>query len=181
MNNVRTCSTNVKVVGGEAVLQLSDTDSGALISTNPKDGVPGHAGFQYSSGYVEARIYFPGNCSSGIPNWPAWWTTGQDYPRSGEIDIAEPLAGDTTSVYHSAGATKADSIFGCWAGKYHTYGVHRMPGVNNIYYDGRLVHSYRTQDGNSPHFLILNVGYSIGEEIYGERGAVKVDYVRVWH
>lgn len=180
MNNVKTCSSNIKVANGEAVLQLTDAESGALLSTNPKDGVRGHAGFEFTSGYAEARIYFPGTCSSGIPNWPAWWTVGQRYPRTGEIDIAEPLAGDMWSVYHSAEGRKKRTIAGCWAGEYHTYGLHRKAGANDVYYDGRLVHSYATNDGNSPHYLILNVGVSVGPRIFGEQGSMRVDYVRVW-
>ena len=180
MNNVKTCSSNVRVANGEAVLQLSDAESGALLSTNPKDGVPGHAGFEFTSGYVEARIHFPGTCSSRIPNWPAWWTVGQRFPHTGEIDIAEALAGDVESVYHSADGTKSRQVSGCWAGSYHTYGLYRKAGVNDIYYDGRRVHSYASSDGNSPHYLILNVGVSAGPRIFGERGSVKVDYVRAW-
>ena len=180
MNNVKTCSSNVKVANGEAVLQLSDAESGALLSTNPKDGVRGHAGFAFTSGYAEARIYFPGTCRSGIPNWPAWWTVGQRFPLTGEIDIAESLGGDMWSVYHSAEGKKSQPVSGCWAGAYHTYGLHRKAGVNDLYYDGRLVHSYATKDGNSPHFLLLNVGVSAGPRAFGERSSMKVDYVRVW-
>lgn len=179
-NNVKTCSSNVRVANGEAVLQLSDAESGALLSTNPKDGVPGHAGFEFTTGYVEARIYFPGTCSSRIPNWPAWWTVGQQFPHTGEIDIAEALSGDVESVYHSADWSKSRQVSGCWAGEYHTYGLHRKAGDNDIYYDGRRVHSYASNDGNSPHYLILNVGVSGGPRIFGERGSVRVDYVRAW-
>lgn len=180
MNNVKTCSSNVKVADGEAVLQLTDAESGALLSTNPKDGVPGHSGFEFTSGFVEARIYFPGTCSSRIPNWPAWWTVGQRFPHTGETDIAESLAGDMWSVYHSAEGSKKRTSSACWAGAYHTYGLHRKSGANDIYYDGRLVHSYATSDGNSPHYLLLNVGVSAGSRVLGERGSMRVDYVRAW-
>ena len=180
MNNVKTCSSNVKVANGEAVLKLSDAENGALLSTNPKDGVPGHVGFQFTTGFVEARIFFPGTCSSRIPNWPAWWTVGQKFPHTGEIDIAEALGGDMWSVYHSAEGSKNRKASDCWAGAYHTYGLHRKAGANDIYYDGRLVHSYATSDGNSPHYLILNVGVSAGSQVVGERSSVRVDYVRAW-
>jgi len=181
MNGVKTCSSNITVANGEAVLQLSDSDSGALLSTNPKDGVSGHVGFQYTTGYVEARIYFPGTCSGGIYNWPAWWSTGQSYPKTGEIDIAEPLAGNMTTVYHSAsGGELGSAIVGCWAGGYHTYGVNRMAGVNDIYFDGRRVYSYASQDGNAPHYLILNVGLNPNQRTFGPAGAIKVDWVRAW-
>ncbi|MET4134848.1 hypothetical protein [Pseudarthrobacter sp. PvP090] len=120
MNNVKTCSRNVRVANGEAVLQLTDAESGALLSTNPKDGAPGHAGFEFTSGFAEARIYFPGTCSSRIPNWPAWWTVGQRFPHTGEIDIAEALSGDMWSVYHSAEGKKSRNVPDCLAGAYHS-------------------------------------------------------------
>lgn len=180
MNNVKTCSKNIRVANGEAVLQLSDAESGALLSTNPKDGVRGHVGFTFTSGYAEARIAFPGNCRTGIPNWPAWWTVGQKFPHTGEIDIAEGLAGEVWSVYHSAAWSKSQKLSACRAGTYHTYGVHRKDGANDVYYDGRLVHSYVTSDGNSPHYLLLNVGAAAGLQAFGEASSVKVDYVRVW-
>ncbi|QDG62322.1 family 16 glycosylhydrolase [Pseudarthrobacter sp. NIBRBAC000502771] len=179
-NKVKTCSSNVKVENGNAVLQLSDADSGALLSSNPKDGVPGHMGFQYSTGYVEARIYFPGTCASGVYNWPAWWTTGQKFPATGEIDIAEPLEGTMTTVYHSPGSDPAKYFIGCWAGAYHTYGVNRKPGVNDVYFDGKLEYSYATNDGNAPHYLLLNVGIWSDKKTLGEAGAVSVDWVRAW-
>lgn len=179
-NGVKTCASNVTIENGNAVLKLSDAGSGALLSTNPKDGVPGHVGFQYTTGYVEARIFFPGTCSGGINNWPAWWTVGQNFPATGEIDIAEPLAGDMSTVYHSPVTAMAKGILGCWAGGYHTYGVHRKAGVNDIYFDGRLVSSYPTQDNNAPHYLLLNVGLYPQKRIFGEASAVRVDWVRAW-
>lgn len=179
-NGVKTCSSNVSVVNGEARLQLSDPASGALLSTNPKDGAPGHAGFEYTSGYVEARIFFPGTCSGGIDNWPAWWTVGQNFPDTGEIDIAEPLKGTMSTVYHSPGGHPAKWFIGCFAGGFHTYGVHRKAGSNDIYFDGKLVFSYPTTDGNAPHYLILNVGLWGDRQTLGPAGAVRVDWVRAW-
>jgi len=84
------------------------------------------------------------------------------------------------SVYHSAGGKKSRPVPGCWAGAYHTYGLHRKAGSNDIYYDGNLVHTYATRDGNSPHYLLLNVGVWKGARILGEAGSIRIDYVRVW-
>jgi hypothetical protein len=180
MNRALTCSGNVSVANGELRLQMSAAGNGALVTTNPKDGVAGHAGAAFGLAFYEARIHFPGSCRTRISNWPAWWTGGQSWPGTGENDIAESLSGVMHSNYHSQAGNFNRPIPGCWAGKYHTYGLHRLAGRNDVYFDGRLVHSYATADGAAPHFLILNVGYSPGSLVLGPAGAVKIDYVRVW-
>lgn len=180
MNLVQTCSSNVSVAGGALRLQMSAAGKGSLVSTSPKDGVAGHSGAEFGFGYFEARILFPGRCGSGIYNWPAWWTTGQSWPGTGENDIAEPMGGVMHSNYHSSAGNAGKTVAGCWAGEYHIYGVNRRAGKNDVYYDGRLVHSYATRDGGAPHHLIINVGYSAGSPVFGAAGAVMVDYVRVW-
>ena len=180
MNGAQTCSSNVSVADGQVSLQLSGAGRGALISTNPKDGVAGHAGAAFGLGYYEARVLFPGSCGTRIYNWPAWWTTGQSWPGNGENDIAEPVSGVMHSNYHSAGGNFNQSISGCWAGAYHTYGLHRQAGRNDIYFDGALVRSYATHDGGALHHLVFNVGDSPGARAFGPAGTVKVDYVRVW-
>ena len=53
-------------------------------------------------------------------------------------------------------------------------------GTNDIYFDDVLVYSYSTSDGNAPHYLVLNVGYSASYPMYGVDGEMKVDWVRVW-
>ena len=181
MNRSRTCSDNVSVAGGTLSLQMSAADKGALVSTNPKDGVPGHTGAAFGLGFYEARILFPGRCDTQIYNWPAWWTTGQSWPGTGENDIAEPTSGIMGSNYHSSGGSSGRNIAGCWAGQYHTYGLHRLSGKNDVYFDGILVHSYATRDGGVPHHLIVNVGYASKAQVYGPAGSVKVDYIRVWN
>jgi len=180
MNKVLTCSGNVSVLGGELRLQMSAPGKGALVATNPSDGAAGHAGASFGLGFFEARILFPGTCGATIHNWPAWWTTGQSWPTHGENDIAEPLSGTMHSNYHSPSRNITLRIPGCWAGQFHTYGLHRQAGRNDIYFDGTPVHSYTTQDGGAPHYLVINVGYWSGSQVFGAAGAVRVDYVRVW-
>jgi len=176
VNNVKTSASNVAVQDGDLVLTLQSASSGALVGTNPADGT--NQGFEFTTGYAEARVYFPGTGST-IYNWPAWWTSSQNWPATGEIDIAEGL-GTLTSNYHSnAGANNSNTIPGTWSNAYHIYAVNRQAGKNDIYWDGKLVRSYVTDDNNAPHYLIFNAG-SDGQVFSGAAGAVKVDYVRVW-
>ena len=175
MNNTSTSPANVSVANGVLTLTLSSTSVGALVSTNPTGGAS--PGFQFTYGYAEARILFPGSGST-CNDWPAFWTDGQSWPQDGEIDIAEGL-GTLTSNYHSnAGANNSNTIPGSWCGSWHTYGVDRELGVNTIYWDGTPIRSYASNDGGSPQYLILNVGSGEGADAPGT--SVQIDYVRAW-
>jgi hypothetical protein len=176
MNNTSTSPANVAVAGGNLTLTLSSTSVGALISTNPTGGA--NPGFQFTYGYAEARILFPGNGAT-CNDWPAFWTDGQSWPHNGEIDIAEGLSSTLTSNYHSdAGADNSNTVPGSWCGSWHTYGVDREPGVNTIYWDGTPIRTYASNDGGSPQYLILNVGSGEGADAPGT--SVQIDYVRAW-
>jgi hypothetical protein len=175
MNNVSTSPANVAVSGGNLILTLSSQSVGALVSTDPGGGAS--TGFQFTYGYVEARILFSGSGST-CNDWPAFWTVGQNWPADGEIDIAEGL-GTLTSNYHSNAPTNnSNTIPGSWCGTWHTYGVDREPDTNTIYWDGQVIRSYATDDGGSPHFLIFNIGSGEGPYVAGD--TLQVDYVRVW-
>lgn len=178
MNKVTTDPANVAVSNGELTLKLSDSTHGALLSSNPKGGAT--SGFEYNYGYSEARVFFAGT-PSVVNNWPAWWTTGQKWPTTGENDIAEGLSGKMTTNYHSdAGASNSGTIAGSWGGTWHTYGLNRQPGKNDVYFDGKLVRSYPTIDNGAPHYFVLNVGASSATQAYGEASKMRVDYVRFW-
>ncbi len=181
MNGSTTAKSNVAVGDGVVTLTQAARDSGALIDTDPKQGRPG---FQFTEGYAEARVYFPGS-GEAVYNWPAWWTVGAPWPGEGENDIAEGL-GALTVNYHGPCSANHGQIPGVWVNGFHTYGLHRYRTSSgetraDVYYDGRRVKSYRVCDGNAPHYLIFNVGTKESRQmVYGSASEVKVDWVRVW-
>lgn len=183
MNKVATPASNVSIVDGKLLLKLSDYSNGALVNTNPSDKAK--PGFTMTTGYVEAKILFPGTGwatgTDGCYNWPAFWTDGQSWPTNGENDIAEVLSGKMTVNYHSgSGSHNQGVVPGAWCGAYHVYGMHRMANSVDVYFDGVKVKSYPTDDGNAPQYIILNVGRSGTNPVYGDASTVKVEYVRAW-
>lgn len=176
----KTSPANVSVRNGQLNLTLSNQTTGALVSTNVWGGAK--PGYEFKTGYVEARINFPGG-SNGCYNWPAFWLNGKVWPNDGENDIAEVLGGQMTVNYHSpSGAHNQGAVPGRWCGGYHTYGLHRQVGKADVYYDGKLVKSYTTDDTGEPGYIILSVGSGGYAPLarYGSASTVKVDYVRVW-
>ena len=173
-NNVTAQLSNVSVGGGDLVMQLASADSGAEIATN---------NFSLAVGeYAEARIKFAGN-GSRIDNWPAWWTSGPNWPADGEHDIAEGVGGSLTINYHgSAGTLNTGSVRGVWSGGFHTYGIYRGVLYSRVFWDGRLVRTYRTDDDGAPEMLLFTMGYGgNGSTAYtGASGEMVVDYVRAW-
>ena len=181
MNESTTAKSNVTVGGGVVTLTQAARDSGALIDTDPEQG---RAGFQFTEGYAEARVYFPGSGDT-VFNWPAWWTVGEDDDVQGENDIAEGL-GDLTVNYHGPCAKNQGAVPGVWTKGFHRYGLHRYRTAagetrSDVYWDGKRVKSYRVCDGLAPQYLIFNVGTKESRRmVYGSASQVKVDWVRVW-
>jgi hypothetical protein len=179
MNGAAVLPSNVRVSGSCLVLSIDGSGKGAVVTSNPRNGDV-KRGFQVGTGVVvEARVRIPGN-GSRIHAWPAWWVNGQVWPLDGETDIVEGLSGRATTNYHSSGGhTVSDPIPGSWGGDWHTYALERERGRNRIYWDGRLVASYRTDDPGAPQYLLFTLRHSIPPD--GTRTAeLQVDYVRVW-
>jgi hypothetical protein len=170
-NNVTTSSKNVAVNGGNLVLTLASKTSGAEIES---------AAYNFAVGdYAEASVEFPGSGTT-IYNWPAWWTSGQNWPTSGENDIAEGL-GTLTVNYHSPlGGFSLGTIPGVWSNAFHIYGIYRGATACDVFYDGNYVGEYPTSDNGQAQRLFLTLGSGYGPTVTGARSQVKVAYVRVW-
>jgi hypothetical protein len=182
MNNVTAYASNVAVANGNLVLTLASSTSGAFVSSASWDGA-GTNSYSFPVGdYTEARVYFPGSATQPIYNWPAWWTSGPNWPAAGEHDVAEGLGGQLTVNYHSpSGAHNQGAVPGQWSNGFHTYGVHRLATRAEVYWDGVLVKSYPTDDNGAAEALLLNVGASTSRAaVTGAAGQVRVDYVRAW-
>jgi hypothetical protein len=169
-NDVTDYASNVAESGGTATLTLASSSSGAAIGTNQNVFAVGD--------FAEARVEFAGSGTT-IYNWPAWWVSGPNWPAAGESDVAEGL-GTLTVNYHSpSGTHNQGTIPGDWAGAFHTYGIYRGSGYCDVYWDGRLVKHYSTDDNGQAQELIFTMGASNHLQ-FGTAGQMHVDYVRVW-
>jgi Glycosyl hydrolases family 16 len=170
-NAVTDHSSNVHISGGYATLTLASPVSGATLETIHEVLGVGEV--------AEARIRFAG-VKSKIYNWPAFWAAGHDWPYSGENDVAEGLSNVLTVNYHSpSGWHNQGSVRGAWGGGFHTYAVQRLAHESKVFWDGRLVKRYPTDDNGGPEHLILEVG-AAGPPVTGVASQMLVDYVRVW-
>lgn len=190
-NNVVTAPANVSVSGGVCTLILSDTATGAEISTSTLDGF-GNKGFEAQVGdYTEARVWFPGDDTDPIWNFPAWWQSDAagTWPVNGEIDTAEGLSGRLTANYHSGPTPNNDTPNNSgpigstmqWSNSWHTYGAHRKSTSIDYYWDGAIVRTVTSSDAGGGQTLILNIGKSNTRTVHtGTAGGIACDYVRCW-
>ena len=177
VNGVTTDAANVSVSGGNLVLTLASSSSGAAVCSCTNGGAKND--FVVAVGeYAEARVSFPGSGAT-IYNWPAWWISGPNWPAAGENDIAEGL-GTLTVNYHSpSGAHNQGTIPGTWSNAFHVYGALRKASSTDVYWDGVLVKSYPTDDNGQGEQLLVNVGDG-NTHVYGTGSRVLVDYVRAF-
>jgi hypothetical protein len=169
-NHVTDSLSNLSVRDGHLVMWLASPASGSEIETN-RFGL--HVGE-----YAEARIEFSGDGQT-VFNWPAWWISGPDWPAAGENDIAEGLGDLTINYHYPGGSLETGSVQGTWAGHFHTYGIYRGRFYSRVYWDGRLVRTYRTDDNGLPETLWLTMG-AANVLRTGASGEMTVDYVRAW-
>ena len=183
----------VKVSGGSLHLTAVKLSS-AKAGCTTKDGrsasyasgmVMGDARYNFTYGYIEARIHLPGD--GGVPeNWAAFWANGETWPRTGEIDVMETLEGEPRWHFHyeSGGQHRSTgSRFDLISPKtgWHTFGALWEPGKITFYYDGKEVGSTTSGVTSAPMYMILNHGLS--DYISGPIVApstMQVDYVRHW-
>lgn len=167
--------------------------------TSARFDTQGKVAFQY--GYIEARIKMP----AGGRNWPAYWMLGENitsvqWPRSGEIDIAEQ--GRDRATRNSGAIHYSTTQFGSthqydwgetygvdFSADYHTYGLAWVPNKIELLVDGQVFRTFTSATArttywpfNNPFFLILNnaTGDFGGSWTGWSQSEMLIDYVRAW-
>ncbi len=198
------------VQDGELVIQPVKTETDGKVSY-----VSGRVNTQnkhdYKYGWFEAKIKFP----KGKGFLPAFWMMPQDegfygqWPKCGEIDIAEVLGDNTTMNYgtlhygepHKQNQGNYSLKNGDFADEYHVFAIEWEPGLIKWYVDGEQYYEtndwFTAVDGeeekpypapfNQPFHVILNVavggdwpGDPDESTVFDDRAAMKVDYVRIF-
>lgn len=168
---------HLNLISQASSCKSSESYTGALVSSNPSDGVNGHSGYQYAYGVVEWRAYLPPS-GTQIANWPATWSDGQSWPTDGENDTMEGLGGPACFHFHSPSGGPGNCVNGNYSG-WHTFASNWQPGVVTYYYDGVQVGQITTGITSQPQYLIMNNSVESDSPI-ATPATMLVDYVRVW-
>jgi len=173
---------NVTVAGGALNLSLirQPHSCGGRVRPYSSGMINTDGKFQFTYGFMQARIWMPGQ-SGQIINWPAFWADGQNWPRTGEIDVLEGLGGKACWHFINPGAVRGHCVAGTFYNGWHTFGADWEPRSITYYYDGHAVGRIRSGITHSPMYLILNNAtthlYQIPLHV---PAVVRVAYVRVW-
>lgn len=201
---------NIYIKDGSLVLKpVKTVDSEGNVSyTSGRVNTQNKHNFKY--GLFEARVKMP----AGQGFLPAFWMMpanenlyGQ-WPRCGEIDIAEVLGNETSTSYgtvhygnpHSESQGKLTLDEGNFSDEYHIFSAEWEPGKIKWYVDGRLMHEesdwYSATEGqgeitypapfDQPFYIILNLAVggnwpgNPDESTDFDKAALMVDYVKVY-
>ena len=173
--------SQVSVTGG--VLNLSAVaravTCGGTVHPYASGMVTTDGKFSFTYGYMEARIWMPGNGS--IADWPAFWADGQNWPTNGEIDTLEGLGGQACAHFHNPAGGPGACAAGNYSGGWHTFAADWEPGSVTFYYDGTQIWNDTSGITSAPMYLILNLALSPAITSPNTAPATtQVDYVRVW-
>lgn len=201
---------NVYTKDGKLVIKPVETkdENGNTAYTSGRVNTQGKHDFTY--GLFEASIKMP----KGQGFLPAFWMMPTDenlygqWPRCGEIDIAEVLGNDTGTTYgtihygnpHKESQGSYVLSEGDFAEEFHTYACEWNPGEIKWYVDGNLIHTandwYSATEGlgeitfpapfDQPYYIIFNL--AVGGNWPGNPDATtdiagatyEIDYVRVY-
>ena len=198
------------VQDGELIIQPVKTEEDGKVSyASGRVNTQNKHDIKY--GYIEARIKFP----EGKGFLPAFWMMPQDegyygqWPKCGEIDIAEVL-GDSTNVNygtlhygepHRQNQGMYSLTSGSFSSDYHTFAIEWEPGLIKWFVDGEQYFEtndwFTKVDGmeekpypapfDQPFHVILNVavggdwpGDPDDTTTFDEKAQMRVDYVRMY-
>lgn len=199
------------VEGGNLVIQPVKTEGedGKVTYASGRVNTQNKHDIKY--GYIEARIKFP----EGQGFLPAFWMMPQDednygqWPKCGEIDIAEVLGNSTNinygTVHFGEPHKQSQGTYvleeGDFASDFHTFAIEWEPGLIKWFVDGEQY--YEENDWftkwpgakekpypapfDQPFHVILNVavggdwpGSPDETTVFDDRASMKVDYVRMF-
>jgi hypothetical protein len=172
------------VSGGNLILQLGSSTSGALVVSSDVGGYTGPsaaANILNVGDCCECSMMVPGTSGTSNYNWPAWWAAGADWPANGEEDIMEGDGGAMHALnYHSTtGSFNGPVPSGTYVNAFHTYTLVRGQTTLDVYWDGVLVNSGTRTDAGGGQAIIFAMGSS-GNIATGAAGAIHVAYARIW-